>query len=196
MAASQPYHHGDLRTALLDAAEAALRADPKRDLSLRRLAAELGVSATAPQAHFRTKADLLAALATRGFERLAAANRAALAAPALTGQERLAHLAQSYLQFSGEHEGLYRLMFSTGIDADADAALYAASRRSFAVLDEAIALALPGLGQHLQPERVLIAWALAHGLALLLSDGRIPAELPVERDVENLAAKIAERVLA
>ena len=69
MAIENSYHHGDLRAALLDRAEAALRLNPRQLPSIRALAAELGVSATAPHAHFRTKSDLLAALAARGFDR-------------------------------------------------------------------------------------------------------------------------------
>ena len=65
------YHHGDLRTALLDAAEDDLRRTPDKVPSIRALAARLGVSATAPHAHFRAKSDLMTALAVRGFERLA-----------------------------------------------------------------------------------------------------------------------------
>ena len=60
------YHHGDLREALLDAAEAGLQKNPRLSLSIRALASELGVSATAPHAHFRTKADLLAAIEREG----------------------------------------------------------------------------------------------------------------------------------
>ena len=68
MAASKPYHHGDLRRALLDAAERVLERDGAGALSLRAVAREAGVSAAAPYHHFKDKDDLLAAVIDRSFE--------------------------------------------------------------------------------------------------------------------------------
>ena len=74
---SRPYHHGNLRAALLEQAERTL-ADGG-DLSLRALARQVGVSHAAPRRHFAGKQALLDALAEDGFERLGAELRAALA---------------------------------------------------------------------------------------------------------------------
>ena len=70
---TRPYHHGNLRQALLRAAEAALEARGIQQLSLRELSRELGVSHASPQRHFPSKQDLIDALAITGFERLSAA---------------------------------------------------------------------------------------------------------------------------
>ena len=67
-ATARPYHHGNLRPALLGAAERALARG--RELSLRELAREIGVSHAAPRRHFADKQALLDALALDGFERL------------------------------------------------------------------------------------------------------------------------------
>ena len=50
--AERPYHHGNLRTALLDAAERTMRDRGVQDLSLRELARDVGVSHGAPRRHF------------------------------------------------------------------------------------------------------------------------------------------------
>ncbi len=71
MTTSRSYHHGDLRASLLDAAEALLEAAPERQLTLREVAKSAGVSHAAPYHHFASLADLLAAIAARGFARLA-----------------------------------------------------------------------------------------------------------------------------
>src|SRR5919202_1039639 len=74
---TRPYHHGNLRSALLAAAEGALARG--EELSLRSLAREVGVSHAAPRRHFADKQALLDALAEDGFERLGAALAAATA---------------------------------------------------------------------------------------------------------------------
>src|SRR5271167_2106066 len=68
-ASPRPYHHGNLREALLKAAEKALEGGGVQSISLRELSRELGVSHTSPRRHFADKQALLDALALRGFER-------------------------------------------------------------------------------------------------------------------------------
>src|ERR1700727_2378646 len=65
----RPYHHGNLREALLCAAEKRLVASGVQDISLRELSRELCVSHTSPRRHFADKQALLDALAVRGFQR-------------------------------------------------------------------------------------------------------------------------------
>ncbi|MEW2235322.1 helix-turn-helix domain-containing protein, partial [Streptomyces sp. NPDC024062] len=65
----RPYHHGNLRTDLLDAAERSLRAHGAEQLSLRDLARDVGVSHAAPRRHFADRRALLDALAESGFTR-------------------------------------------------------------------------------------------------------------------------------
>ena len=64
---SKNYHHGSLRDALLEAALQRLQADGVVKLSLRGLAADVGVSPTAVYRHFEDKSALLAAIACDGF---------------------------------------------------------------------------------------------------------------------------------
>ncbi|MEM8551099.1 MAG: TetR/AcrR family transcriptional regulator [Pseudomonadota bacterium] len=187
------YHHGDLRAALLDAAEAELLADPRCTLSVRALAAEIGVSATAPHAHFKTKADLLAALAVRGFERL---RDETIARSARTSgvEQRFAALAEAYLRFSEAYPGLYRIMFLIGADFNAYPELRRASLASFHVLEDAIReyeLAAP---QDDALDLAFAAWALVHGMASLLSDDRVTPEVARSQEVPDLA-RIAARLI-
>ena len=69
-AESRPYHHGDLRRALVDAARRLLEAEGPTALSLRAVAREAGVSPAAPYHHFKDKAELLDAVAHEGWEML------------------------------------------------------------------------------------------------------------------------------
>ena len=68
---ARPYHHGDLRRALLDAALAEIAEGGPGQVSLRELARPVGVSHAAPRHHFGDKRGLLTAVAVEGFELLA-----------------------------------------------------------------------------------------------------------------------------
>ncbi len=71
MTTDRPYHHGDLRQAVLDAAVAAITEAGPAAVSLRELARRAGVSHAAPAHHFGDKAGLLTALAAEGYDLLA-----------------------------------------------------------------------------------------------------------------------------
>src|SRR5688572_4088998 len=66
----RPYHHGDLRRAMVQAALEILRETQSLELSLRELARRAGVSHNAPYKHFADKRELLAAVSAAGFETL------------------------------------------------------------------------------------------------------------------------------
>jgi len=65
-----PYHHGDLRAALIGATEALLAERGIEGFTLREAARRAGVSAAAPMHHFGSAAGLLTEVATLGFEEL------------------------------------------------------------------------------------------------------------------------------
>ncbi|KUO10588.1 TetR/AcrR family transcriptional regulator [Streptomyces sp. DSM 15324] len=108
---SRPYHHGDLRSALLATAERTLRDKGATALSLRELAREIGVSHAAPGRHFKDKQSLLDALALTGFDRMAETLEAA-DAPDLPLEPRLTTLARAYLGFALDNAALLELMYA------------------------------------------------------------------------------------
>lgn len=73
MSSRSTYHHGDLRQAVLSAALDVIATEGPSALSLRDLARRAGVSHAAPAHHFKDRAGLLTAVATEGFDLLAAA---------------------------------------------------------------------------------------------------------------------------
>jgi AcrR family transcriptional regulator len=107
----RPYHHGNLRQALLQAAEAALEARGVTALSLRELSREVGVSHTSPRRHFADKRALLDALAQTGFERLDATLAEAINGRVRNFGARLTNLAQAYVEFALKQPQLWSLMF-------------------------------------------------------------------------------------
>ena len=170
--AARPYHHGNLRAALLDGAERALAAGG--DLSLRELAREVGVSHAAPRRHFPDKQALLDALAEDGFERLGAELRAAIAAPA-TSRRGCSRFARAYVALRDRPRRAARA--DVRRQAPPDAALRRRADRAFAA-----PLALIAEGQAAgevvagEPEQVgMVAFATLHGLAALVNNGMLDA---------------------
>lgn len=188
------YHHGDLRTALLDAAEAVLNADPKRDLSMRSLANELGVSATAPQSHFKTKADLIEALAARGFDKLGEA-AISNARESETPQAMLEAMAEAYLSFGIANPGLFKIMFTTGVSLESNPKLFMASRGSYGVIQKAMEQVHPGVSVTERNRLALAAWGIVHGITALMIDGRIQDDIIDDRSPEALARIVASAIL-
>lgn len=111
LAETRPYHHGDLRRALVEAGRRLLEAEGGSDLSLRAVAREAGVSPAAPYHHFRDKSELLDALAMEGWDQLGDEMRRALdqAGP---GHDRLVTLGVAYVTFSRSNPAIYRVMFA------------------------------------------------------------------------------------
>ncbi len=177
------YHHGSLRTALVEAGLAVLsEGGDHASLSLREAARRAGVSAMAPYRHFRDKEALLAAVATVGFERLAAVQLEADQSPdpveAVIGQ------GVAYVAFACAEPALFRLMFGAGaVTKSGD--LAAAAQRSFRLLADRLAILAP---PELAEAWTLRSWSLAHGLAALAVDNQLGlfAETPTA---------LAERVL-
>ncbi len=112
--AKDTYHHGDLANALVDAALAVVERDGADALSLRDLAASLGVSRAAPYRHFEDRDALLAAVAARGFEALAEVYRTADAS-AGDGPARVRKAMRDYIAFAWSRAGLHRLMFESDL---------------------------------------------------------------------------------
>lgn len=166
------YHHGDLRAALLRAAEEELAEKGVEAFSLRGCAKRADVSHAAPAHHFGDADGLLTALAAEGFSRFSAAMRARQA----DGRSLLVAAGLGYVDFALAHPALFRLMFSSARPHKGDAALRAAGEAAFAILVESVAQARGGSpwGGAGGAADVAATWATAHGLADLLLAGRLP----------------------
>jgi AcrR family transcriptional regulator len=173
----RPYHHGNLRTALLEQAERTVRERGVDALSLRELAREIGVSHGAPRRHFPDRQALLDALAETGFARLGAELRAAVDAAGEEFEPRLQATAAAYVRFATRDAALLELMFA-GKEREASGPLHAAADRAFSVLLELI---LQGQAQGAlepgDPERVgLVLFATVQGVAALVTGGMVRPE--------------------
>lgn len=117
MAEARPYHHGDLRRALIDAARRILESEGPSALSLRAVAREAGVSPAAPYHHFKDKGELLEAVAQEGWEMLDAVIAKAKAGAA-SASEALQEIGVGYVCFARDNPALYRVMYDTARDRE------------------------------------------------------------------------------
>ena len=116
--ANQPYHHGNLRLALLNASVDIIRAQGIAGLSLRKLADLVGVSRTAPYHHFKDKDALLAAVAGQGFEELSGLLSQAVNDDDAPLNTKLEQAVMGYLDFATQHPTQYELMFGQALWQD------------------------------------------------------------------------------
>jgi AcrR family transcriptional regulator len=172
----RPYHHGNLRAALLEQAARTVRDRGVQDLSLRELAREVGVSHGAPRRHFPDRQALLDALAESGFERLGAELRTTVDGAGDDFQARLQATATAYVRFATRDAELLELMFA-GKHREQSGALHEAADRAFAVILELIEQGqAEGALERGEPERVgLVLFATIQGVAALVTGGMVEA---------------------
>jgi AcrR family transcriptional regulator len=178
----RPYHHGDLRRAIVKAAVEILRETQSLEFSLRELARRAGVSHNAPYKHFADKRELLAAVSAAGFEMLTkrmAHEIAGFRSP----REQLFAMLRAYIDHGVENPALYSLMFGGylgGPDRTRPGIELAEGEKTKALLAGVIVAG--GLGRTIpdgpRNERkvagaILACWSLVHGLTLLLADGLV-----------------------
>ena len=188
MATARAYHHGNLRSALLESAERTLARRGVGELSLRELAREVGVSHAAPRRHFPDKQALLDALAEDGFERIGRELEEAMTGAGPSLQEQLTAFALTYVRFATQHAALLELMFAGKHRSDS---LRAAADRAFArplmLFAEAQASGQVVGGD---PEHVgIVALATLHGLASLANNGMM-GDMPLEPVVEEAVDRL------
>jgi AcrR family transcriptional regulator len=168
----QAYHHKDLRNALVDEALAILAESGPGAITLRELARRLGVTHTAPYAHFADKKTLLEAVADEGFDRLTQCLTDAGASENDPHRRFVSH-GIAYVQFARDNPNLYRLMFvDPELGHDPDCAWSEQADRAFdLLLNELSELGVPQ-GTEIHDVACGI-WSLLHGVAMLEIDGRL-----------------------
>ena len=186
---SGAYHHGDLRTALIEAAAAMISEGGAASVTMRAIGGRLGVSRAAPYRHFRDKTALLVAVAVEGFKRL---NRRLGAGdtsvPPQSSVERLRRMGEEYVRFALEHPAHYRLMYGKE----------ALARQDQPELREAAGALLENLVQviraHQQQGEIeqgdpraqaYVAWSAVHGLASLLIERQIDPSVDVNELIQQ-----------
>ena len=159
------YHHGNLKDALIETALNLLETHSPDQISLRRLARDIGVSQTAVYSHFKDKTDMMAAIAIDGFQR-----QAQFMADAVRDQRdaflRAEGLAVAYMEFAFENRALFQVMFSRDIqDLSEHKELALAAGRPYSLFAAAWTRFNPK-----QSHQMPFIWSMFHGQTMLMLD--------------------------
>jgi AcrR family transcriptional regulator len=162
------YHHGNLRAALLNRTGEVIARDGVAAVSLRALAADVGVSHTAPRHHFGSRDGLLTAYAAQGYDLLAGALRAV--------RERggsFLDVGVAYVRFASEHRAHFAVMFDADVLITDDAGLVAAQGRAMDEIRHGVdALGDPAAKADMAAATIA-GWSMMHGLAVLDRTGAL-----------------------
>jgi len=186
---SKPYHHGDLRHALIEASLALIAEEGFAALTLREVARRAGVTHAAPYRHFADKEALLAAVAEEGFRAMAAQMRERMDRE--TGPtQRLFACGVAYVLFAIQHPAHFRVMFGPHFTRRVDhQTLAQEGGNAFGLLVQSI-IEGQKAGELREGEPMplaLMSWSLVHGLASLLVDGQLQNITEAGPTAEQLA---------
>jgi AcrR family transcriptional regulator len=192
--APAPYHHGDLRRALIAAALAMVTEEQDWTFSLREVARRAGVSPSAPYNHFADKRDLLAEVALSGFHRLRDGLAAAVADLPSPPDAFVACLG-TYVRLGMENPALYRLMFGPELTAFKGAErppkLVTAGNDGKAILSRIIGEGARSgdFPSSLAEEGPLalstfVGWSAVHGLTMLVIDNLTGIHVSAQAGIE------------
>lgn len=170
---AQPYHHGQLREALVTSGRALLEEKGIRGFTLRECARRAGVSHAAPAYHFASIDDLLAELAARGFDELAAAMTAEADRAEDDATGRLVGQGVGYMAFAAGNPALFQLMSSREANRLETPALAAAADKVRALHAAAVEAVIPHASGEIKQRMADFTGASVHGFISLLLDGQI-----------------------
>jgi AcrR family transcriptional regulator len=169
----ESYHHGDLRSVLVQVALERVRHGGVENFSLREVARDVGVAPGAAYNHFADKSQLLAAIAVEA--QILLAQRTLEATSGLTGMKRLEAVGRAYIKFACDEPLLFRLLFSllgaASLQDSYETADGGSIPSSYEQLRTAVAEVQPDKQKPVDEDVLALAWSVAHGAASLISDG-------------------------
>lgn len=172
--AEKPYHHGELREALVAAGRKLLEEKGLRGFTLRECARRAQVSHAAPAHHFASIDDLLAEIATRGYHDLTMAMTAeARRSGGGDAAARLVGQGVGYMAFAAANPVLFQLMFSREANHFETQALAAAAKSAYHLHREAVEAVIPQASGDVKERMVDFAWAAVHGFITLVLEGQL-----------------------
>lgn len=175
MRRTKPYHHGNLREALLEAAIRLIAEVGPTAFTLREVARRARVSHNAPYRHFRDRNDLMAAVAAEGYRELTRAMMEA-AGSKTDALERLKSAGLGYVAFALRRPEHFAVMFDAPISERKNLESAEAAKQAFLTLLGFVKSCqdsgrLPAGDSH---QMALLAWTMVHGIAKLGITGRLP----------------------
>jgi len=185
------YHHGDLKSALIQAGLGIIEKEGVKALTLRRVARETGVSHAAPYRHYKNKEALLVDLAVAGFDRLSEQFEEALAGLSGGPAEQAVCLGKTYIRFAMDHPHFYSLMFGDHIKTKTQhSGFFRAYDRMYRMFLGIVqqAASRPAADAAIT---VITVWAAVHGYVTFILDNSPDPHVGSPEQVDRLMNKIA-----
>jgi AcrR family transcriptional regulator len=169
----RPYHHGDLRAALIEAALSLVEQHGVKGLALSDAARQAGVSVAAPYRHFKDKEALLAEIAAEGFVLFRDALAVAANSNPKNKVQRLVEMGVAYVDFALEHRSHFKVMWESGIRKENYPQVGKVAHEAYLHLEKAAIDLLPEAPAGRQQALVAAAWSIVHGYASLTLENEL-----------------------
>lgn len=190
----KPYHHGNLRRALIEMGIEFIKQEGEEALSLRKIAEMCGVSNAAPYAHFKTKDEFIIAMQQYVMDLFSAALEKTVMeykdSPSL-----LPMLGKTYVMFFYQNPFYYEFLFSRKNisiklsleNADTD------ENAPFAILQKTAAFVFRKvkLPEKVIQDKIIAMWALVHGLAAIVTMPDIEYDDNWETRIEEIIKSVS-----
>lgn len=173
------YHHGNLKSVLLDTAMGLLEEQAIEDISMKQLSELVGVSHNAPYRHFKNKKALEASMAERGFNMLTEQLQQAGSNQDQALIARFSDMGKAYIDFGLKNPDLYRLMYgNTDLSPKSFPELTLAIQDTRKQLLDMIARCQEEgvIKKGKKRLQAMTVWASVHGLTMLMIDGQLPTK--------------------
>jgi AcrR family transcriptional regulator len=194
----KPYHHGDLKNALIKAGVDILSKEGIEGLSLRKVAQRAGVSHNAPYFHFPDKQSLIAAISTEGFKQLYDELDATIVAHPDQPEKQLLDGAKAYVQFAMNNTDTFKIMFSGVLEKEKEyPAFVEISQKTFQrVVDVVRTCQEAGVLRATAPEIMAVSlWGQIHGIVSLMLEGQISHTVLAKFDIHQIVLFAIEQSL-
>lgn len=202
----KPYHHGDLRRAIIASATRRARHDGERAIVLREIAAEIGVSATAAYRHFANRAELVDIVASKGLEEMAEGMRTSIVLDAgvaassdseragLAAWADLRNACRSFVKFAIDEPKWMRMITDNG--GSSEAVKEAVSKLTTALL-RSVERGVPSgmFRSEISDAERLEVWSSLTGMSMLSALGFVGEAEGVEK-VWDILDNQLDRVMA
>lgn len=187
------YHHGDLKNALIQAGIDIISEQGIQKLSIRNAAKKIGVSHTAPYRHFKSKEELVVAIAVKGFDILENTIEKAVANLSKSDPLSLIEGCRAYIQFAISYPNYYRIMFGDTIKNKTD---YPDFLKAYELSFRKLIHVIVNQVNHHKKDKTdleitaIAVWSMLHGYCLLVLDNEKDRHVGTKGQIDLLLQKV------
>lgn len=193
-----PYHHGNVKEALVDAAMSLIASNSTELISLRRLSKEVGITPSAVYNHFTDKDTLMLAIKVRiyaFFNRFLEQHSSENAKP----EQALLEICLAYYHFSRMYPSQFRFLFGSTLPMEwtsaenAEVCCRSIVRTRKLVFDIYQKFQI-SCSEETVVNTTLLVWSQLHGIVMLKNSGSLAAAVAYQDWPQSCALKEDQQV--